>query len=177
MILHRSGVALDEADVRILASLQEDAALSNQALAAKVHLSPAPCLRRVRRLSEEGYVRRIVALLDRERLGFEVAAYAFVTLETHRAGAGEQFEQLVRRRPEVVECVRLSGAYDFLARIIVESISAYSDFLDRQLLRWPAVRAVNTSFELGVLKRTTELPLGAPRPSSARGARATAGRR
>ena len=163
MILHRSGVALDEADVRILAALQQDASLSNQALAAHVHLSPAPCLRRVRRLREEGYIGRIVALLDRERLGFEVAAYAFVTLETHRAGAGEQFEQLVRRRPEVVECVRLSGAYDFLARIVVESISAYSAFLDRQLLRSPLVRAVNTSFELKVLKRTTELPLIAPR--------------
>jgi DNA-binding Lrp family transcriptional regulator len=168
MILHRSGIALDAADVRILAALQRDAAMSNQALAALVHLSPAPCLRRVRRLREQGYIVRTVALLDRERLGFEVAAYAFVTLETHRAGAGEQFEQLVRRRAEVVECVRLSGAYDFLARIIVESIAAYSAFLDRQLLRWPAVRAVNTSFELGVLKRTTELPLSPPRRARSR---------
>jgi DNA-binding Lrp family transcriptional regulator len=168
MMLHRSGDLLDEADIRILAALQHDASRSNQALAAEVHLSPAPCLRRVRRLTEQGYVSRTVALLDRERLGFAVAAYAFVTLETHRAGAGEQFGQLVRRRPEVVECVRLSGAYDFLARIIVESIAAYSAFLDRQLLRWPAVRAVNTSFELGVLKRTTELPLVAPRRGRAR---------
>jgi len=162
MSVHRSGAELDEADVRILAALQHDASLSNQALAALVHLSPAPCLRRVRRLTEQGYIQRTVALLDRERLGFEVAAYAFVTLDTHRSG-GEQFEQLIRRRPEVVECVRLSGAYDYLARIIVESIAAYSTFLDRQLLRWPAVRAVNTTFELGVLKRTTELPLVPPR--------------
>ena len=175
MILHRSGDALDEADVRILAALQRDASVSNQALAAEVHLSPAPCLRRVRRLREQGYIRAVVALLDRERLGFEVAAYAFVTLETHRAGAGEQFEQLVRRRPEVVECVRLSGAYDFFARIIVESIGAYSAFLDRQLLRWPAVRAVTTSFELAVLKRTTELPISAPRRARSRRAIVAAG--
>lgn len=163
MDLHRSGVALDDTDIRILAALQRDASLSNQALAAAVHLSPAPCLRRTRRLREEGYIGGIVALLDRERLGFEVAAYAFVTLETQRAGAGEQFAEFVRRRPEVVECVRLSGAYDFLARIVVESIAAYSAFLDRQLLRSPHVRAVNTSFELAVLKRTTELPLVTPR--------------
>lgn len=168
MILHRSGVALDAADVRLLAALQADASISNQQLAALVHLSPAPCLRRVRRLRESGYIRRVVALLDGERLGFEVAAYAFVTLDSHRAGAGEQFEQLVRRRPEVVECVRLSGAYDFLARVLVESMAAYSAFLDRQLLRWPMVRAVNTSFELGVLKRTTELPLALPRRTRSR---------
>ncbi len=174
MMPHRSGNLLDEADIRILAALQHDASRSNQALAAEVHLSPAPCLRRVRRLTEQGYVGRIVAILDREKLGFEVAAYAFVTLETHRGGAGEQFGQFVRRRPEVVECVRLSGAYDFLARIIVESIAAYSAFLDRQLLRWPGVRAVNTSFELGVLKRTTALPLIAPRRGPPRRARAAA---
>ena len=152
---------LDDADVRILAALQQDASIANQDLAALVHLSPAPCLRRVRRLREQGYVRSVVALLDREKLGLEVAAYAFVTLDTHRAGAGEQFEQLVRRRPEVVECVRLSGAYDYLTRVIVESMAAYAAFLDRQLLRWPAVRSVNTSFELGVLTRTTALPLAA----------------
>ncbi|MCX7056644.1 MAG: Lrp/AsnC family transcriptional regulator [Proteobacteria bacterium] len=156
--------ALDEADIRILAALQQDASIANQDLAALVHLSPAPCLRRVRRLREQGYVQSVVALLDREKLGLEVAAYAFVTLDTHRTGAGEQFEQLVRRRPEVVECVRLSGSYDYLTRVIVESMAAYSEFLDRQLLRLPSVRSVNTSFELGVLKRTTALPLLAARP-------------
>ncbi len=159
MTISRSADALDEADVRILAVLQLDASVPNQDLAQLVHLSPAPCLRRVRRLREQGYVQGVVALHDREKLGLEVAAYAFVTLDTHRAGAGKQFEQMVRRRPEVVECVRLSGAYDYLTRIIVESMNAYSEFLDRQLLRWPAVRSVNTSFELGVLKRTTALPL------------------
>jgi DNA-binding Lrp family transcriptional regulator len=156
--------ALDEADIRILAALQQDASIANQDLAALVHLSPAPCLRRVRRLREQGYIQGVVALLDREKLGLEVVAYAFVTLDTHRTGAGEQFEQLVRRRPEVVECVRLSGAYDYLTRVIVESMAAYSEFLDRQLLRLPSVRSVNTSFELGVLKRTTALPLLAARP-------------
>ena len=168
MLTHRSAAMLDEADVRILAALQQDASIANQDLAALVHLSPAPCLRRVRRLREQGYIRSVVALLDRDKLGLEVAAYAYVTLDSHRAGAGEQFEQLVRRRPEVVECVRLSGAYDFLARIVVESISAYSAFLDRQLLRSPLVRAVNTSFELGVLKRTTSLPLAAAKPARPR---------
>ncbi len=159
----RPAAALDEADVRILAALQQDASIANQDLATLVHLSPAPCLRRVRRLREQGYIQGIVALVDRDKLGLEVAAYAFVTLDSHRAGAGEQFEQLIRRRPEVVECVRLSGAYDYLTRVIVPSMAAYSEFLDRQLLRWPAVRSVNTSFELGVLKRTTALPLVPPK--------------
>jgi len=150
---------LDGVDLRILDELQRDGALSNQELAARVHLSPAPCLRRVRRLREEGYIERTVALLNRRRLGFGVVAYAFVSLDTHRSGAGEQFENLVKKRPEIVECVRLSGAYDYVARVIVDSMESYSQFLDRHLLKWPAVRAVNTSFDLGVLKHTTALPL------------------
>lgn len=150
---------LDAADLRILQELQTDASLSNQELAARVHLSPAPCLRRVRRLKDEGYIERTVAILNRRKLGLGVVAYAFVSLDTHRAGAGEQFEALVKKRPEIVECVRLSGAYDYVAKIVVDSMESYSGFLDRHLLRWPSVRAVNTNFDLGVLKSTTAVPL------------------
>ncbi|PZN31231.1 MAG: ArsR family transcriptional regulator [Proteobacteria bacterium] len=154
---------LDEADVRILAALQEDASLDNQELARRVHLSPAPCLRRVRRLREDGVIRQTVALLDPARLGLFVEAYAFVALESHRAVSGQQFERLLRRRPEVVECVRLSGAYDYLLKVVVTSMQAYSAFLDEHVLPNPAIRSVSSSFGLGTLKRTTALPLPAPR--------------
>ena len=150
---------LDESDLRILASLQEDATLDNQELARRVHLSAAPCLRRVRRLRQDGVIRATVALLDAARLGLGVEAFAFVALESQRAAAGAQFESLLRRRPEVVECVRLSGSYDYLLRVVVGSLDAYSAFIDRHLLPIPGVRSVNSSFSLGVLKRTTALPL------------------
>ncbi len=155
----RADSELDDTDLRILDALQHDASLSNQELAARVHLSPAPCLRRVRRLREDGYIERFVALLDRRKLGLGVMAYAFISLESHHSGGPQQFESLVRKRPEIVECARLSGAYDYLAKVVVESMEAYTRFLDRHLLRWPAVRAVNTSFDLGELKRTTAYPL------------------
>ena len=153
--------SLDDSDLRILAALQEDAALDNQELARKVHLSPAPCLRRVRRLTQDGIIRHTVALLDAARLGLGVEVFAFVALESQRAAAGAQFEGLLRRRPEVVECVRLSGSYDYLLRVVVASLDAYSAFIDRHLLPLPGVRSVNSSFSLGVLKRTTALPLPA----------------
>ncbi len=154
-----SAYTLDESDLRILAALQEDAALDNQELARRVHLSPAPCLRRVRRLRQDGVIRATVALLDATRLGLGVEAFAFVALESQRAAAGAQFESLLRRRPEVVECMRLSGSYDYLLRVVVASLDGYSAFIDRHLLPIPGVRSVNSSFSLGVLKRTTALPL------------------
>ena len=150
---------LDDTDLRILAQLQRDASLSNQALAAKVHLTPAPCLRRVKRLQDEGVIERTVALLSRQRLGLGVVAYAFISLDSHRTGTGEPLEALVRSSPEIVECVRLSGEYDYLLRIVVRSMSDYSRFLDERLLKCASVRSVNTSFDLGVLKQTTALPL------------------
>jgi DNA-binding Lrp family transcriptional regulator len=150
---------LDETDLKILSVLQEDASLENQHVAARVHLSPAACLRRIRKLREEGIITRFVALVDAGRLGLEVRAYAFVALENQRPSSGSQFEAMIRRRPEVTECVRFSGAYDFMVRVVVASMSAYTEFLDKHLLPLPAVRSVSTSFELGVLKRTTALPV------------------
>jgi Lrp/AsnC family transcriptional regulator, leucine-responsive regulatory protein len=153
----------DEIDLRIVAALQEDASIENQDLARRVHLSPAPCLRRVRRLKEDGAIKQIVALIDPVRLGMSVEVYAFIALENQRTASGQQFETLLRRRPEVVECVRLSGANDYLLKVVVESIEAYSVFIDKHVITLSAVRSVNSSFVLGVLKRTTALPLPAPR--------------
>jgi DNA-binding Lrp family transcriptional regulator len=155
-----SELQIDELDRQILSVLQEDASLSNRAVAARVHLSPAPCLRRIQRLQSLGYIRRYVALVDRERVGLRVRALAFVTLESHHSGQAKQFESVIQKRPEVLECIRLSGAHDYLLKVVSSSMQAYSEFLDRHLLSLTAVRSVNSSFELGVLKDTTALPLG-----------------
>lgn len=154
---------LDEIDLRIVAVLQEEASIENQELARRVHLSPAPCLRRVRRLKEDGIIKQTVALIDPARLGMTVEVYAFIALENQRTASGQQFETMLRRRPEVVECVRLSGAYDYLLKVVVESIEAYSAFVDKYVITLSAIRSVNSSFVLGVLKRTTALPLPGPR--------------
>jgi DNA-binding Lrp family transcriptional regulator len=154
---------LDDVDLRIVAVLQEDASIQNQELARRVHLSQAPCLRRVRRLKDEGIIKQTVALIDAARLGLTVEVYAFIALENQRTASGQQFESMLRRRPEVLECVRLSGAYDYLLRVVVPSIEAYSAFIDRYVLSLSAIRSVNSSFGLGILKRTTALPLPGPR--------------
>lgn len=150
---------LDESDYRILAALQQDASLTNRALAKIVGLSPAPCLRRTQRLEQMKVIRSYVALVDREKLGLKVQALAFVTLENHKSGPAKQFETVVQRRHEVLECLRLSGAFDYLLRVVVPTMAAYSAFLDQYLLSLAAVRSVNSSFELGVLKETTALPV------------------
>jgi DNA-binding Lrp family transcriptional regulator len=148
---------LDRVDRRILDELQADARISNQDLAKRVGLSTAPCWRRLRRLEEEGFIAGYATLLN-----------AQVTLENHHPESVRQFDELIARRPEVLECHSMSGTNDYLLRIVAASIEAYEHFLSTHVLQTKAVRSVNTSFVLRTKKSTTRLPLDAAHPAAAR---------
>src|SRR5882762_631502 len=150
---------LDRLDRRILEELQADARISNQELAKRVGLSPAPCWRRLRRLEDAGFIAGYATLLRAPAIGLPILAYAVVSLENHHPESVRQFDQLVKERPEVLECHSMSGANDYLLRIVAASMEAYDHFLSTQLLQLAAVRSVNTSFVLRTKKYTTRLPL------------------
>jgi DNA-binding Lrp family transcriptional regulator len=150
---------LDRVDRRILDTLQVDARISNQELAKKVGLSPAPCWRRLRRLEEEGFISGYATLLNGSAIGLPILAYALVTLDNHHPETVRQFDRLIQERPEVLECHSMSGANDYLLRIVAASMEAYEHFLSTQLLQLSAVRSVNTSFVLRTKKSTTRLPV------------------
>jgi DNA-binding Lrp family transcriptional regulator len=150
---------LDRLDRRILEELQLDARISNQELAKRVGLSAAPCWRRLRRLEESGFIEGYATLLRAGAIGLPIAAYALVSLENHHPESVARFDELVKTRPEVLECHSMSGANDYLLRIVAASMEAYEHFLSTQLLRLAAVRSVNTSFVLRTKKFTTRLPL------------------
>ena len=150
---------LDRVDRRILDALQADARISNQELAKKVGLSPAPCWRRLRRLEEEGFISGYATLLNGSAIGLPILAYALVTLDNHHADTVKQFDRLIQDRPEVLECHSMSGPNDYLLRIVAASMEAYEHFLSTQVLQLAAVRSVNTSFVLRTKKSTTRLPV------------------
>lgn len=151
--------ALDRMDRRILDELQADARLSNQELAKRVGLSPAPCWRRLRRLETEGYISGYATLLNGPAIGLPIVAYAMVSLENHHAESVRQFDQLIAQRPEVLECYSMSGTNDYLLRIVAQSMEAYERFLSAHLLQQRCVRSVNTSFVLRTKKYTTRQPV------------------
>ena len=152
--------SLDRLDRRILDELQADARISNQELAKRVGLSPAPCWRRLRRLEEEGFIAGYATLLSAPAIGLPIQAYALVSLENHHPQTVRQFDQLVRERAEVLECHSMSGPNDYLLRIVAASMDAYEQFLSTRVLQLPGVRSVNTSFVLRTKKFTTRLPVG-----------------
>jgi len=151
--------SLDRLDRRILDELQADARISNQELAKRVGLSPAPCWRRLRRLERDGLIVAHVTLLNAPAVGLPIQAYAMVSLENHHPESVRQFDQMIADRPEVLECHSLSGTNDYLLRIVAASIEAYEKFMSTHLLQLRAVRSVNTSFVLRTKKFTTRLPV------------------
>ena len=150
---------LDRLDCRILEALQLEARITNQDLAKRVGLSPAPCWRRLKRLETEGVIAGYATLLSAPAIGLPVQAYAQVSLENHHGETVAAFDRLVRDRPEVLECHSMSGTNDYLLRIVAASMEAYEHFLSTYLLQLAAVRSVNTSFVLRTKKFTTQLPL------------------
>jgi len=169
----RATPPLDTIDCRILEVLQDDARISNVDLAARVGLSPSPCLRRVRELEEHGFIRRYVALLDPLAVGLGVSVFVQVRLERQAESGLETFESRILRRPEVLECYLMTGDADYLLRVVVPDVSAFERFLLDHLTRIPGVASVKSSFALKQVKYRTALPIR--RPSAGAGARTDQG--
>ncbi len=150
---------LDEIDRKILAALQKAGRMPNTELADAVGLSPSQSLRRVRRIEGLGVVRGYVALLNREAVGLEVAAFIRVTLEKHDPKLAEGFERSIQKIPEVLECYALTGEADYLLRVVAPTVKGYSDILMNKLRGLPGVTSLNTSVVLMEIKQTTALPL------------------
>jgi len=157
-----SQAELDRTDRRILAELQRDGRLTNQELAERVSLSPSPCLRRVRRLEEQGYIKRYVALVEAEKVGLGLLAYVSIRLDKHVGGSHApivEFARDVQRWPEVTECYAMSGDMDYLLRVQVADLAHFSSFAMDTLMRHPAVVDMKSYFALQQIKETTELQL------------------
>lgn len=157
-----SEIELDRTDRKILSELQRDGRLTNQELAERVSLSPSPCLRRVRRLEEQGYIKRYVALVDAQRVGLGLLAYVTIRLNKHVAGSHapmSEFARDVQLWPEVVECYAMSGDMDYLLRVQVADLAHFSRFAMDTLMQHPAVVDMRSFFALQQIKETTELRL------------------
>ena len=155
--------ALDKLDRQILSSLQADGRATYDQLAEQVSLSPSAVLRRVKRLEESGIIDRYVALVKPESIGLGLTAYLNVRLEkhteSHKRNPMDLFRASVQTWPEVVECAALTGEMDYLLRVVVKDMSAYSHFVMDTLLKHPSVQDCKTSFVLDRVKATTAMPL------------------
>lgn len=150
---------LDPVDAKILDLIQKDASLSVAEIAERVGLSSSPCWRRIKRLEEDGVIRARVTLLDRARLGLNFEVIASVKLQLPTRENLERFEAAVQRWPAVVDCATVTGAVDYMLRIVTTDIEAYDDFLRDNILSLGLVSDVQSRIVIRVAKRTTAAPL------------------
>jgi Lrp/AsnC family leucine-responsive transcriptional regulator len=154
-----SRIKLDRVDRKILGALQANARLSSAELADLVALTPSPCWRRVKRLEEEGVICAYQARLDTRKLGYEVMAFVFITLDKNQTQYIREFEQAVLDIPQILACHRVSGRYDHQLTVVAEDLESYGLFAEKFINGLPSVKEVYTSFVLKEAKAPTSPPL------------------
>ena len=152
---------LSAADRRILDVLQTAGRIANVELAERVGMSSSPCLRRVKRLVQDGVIKGFAAIVDPKAIGLGVEAFAQVTIERHADAEATAFREAVKDVEEVLSCYAMTGELDFLLRIVVADLDAYGEFVRKKLLRLPSVKDVRTSFVIEVVKTSPGIPLHA----------------
>ncbi len=152
---------LDRTDRRILLELQRDGRLSNVALAERIGMAPSPCLRRVRRLEELGVIKRYVAELDRQTVGFGLMAFVEVSVpQIIGEPVVQRFNEAIQAQPAIIACYVTAGQFDYLLKVVARDMNDYSRLVQTVLLKLPGVRDTQTTFVMEVIKDTPELPVG-----------------
>lgn len=149
---------LDSYDRRLLGALQQDATLSTDALAERVHLSRNACWRRVKRLEEAGILQRRVALVDPAAVGVPLLVLVLIRTRDHSAAWLARFRAAVAEMPEIVGAERMSGDLDYVLRIRVADVEAY-DRVYKRLIAKIDIADVSASFVMETLKETTAVPI------------------
>lgn len=148
---------LDELDRRILNTLQDDAAQTNQQLAERVHASPPTCLRRVKRLVDAGVIVRQVALLAADKIGPALTAIVEITLDQQGDERQVEFEAVVAAEAAVLQCYRVSPGPDFVLMVQVADMPAYHALAHRLFATHKNVRNVRSYFSIHRSKFETRI--------------------
>jgi Lrp/AsnC family transcriptional regulator, leucine-responsive regulatory protein len=150
---------LDATDLRILAVLQQDSSLTNVELARRVHLSPSPCLTRVKAMESAGVIQRYVALTDPAALGLGLNVFISISLKEQSRESLAEFERRIGEQDEIMECYLMTGDSDYLIRVALPDITALERFILNRLTPIPGIEKIRSSFALKQVRYKTALPL------------------
>lgn len=148
-------IKLDDIDKEILKSLQIDAKLTTKELASRLNLSSTPVYERIRRLENDGVIKKYVALVDREKVGQDLMVLCNIKLKEHAKEAGAKFVKAVIEMQEVTECLNISGDYDFLLKVVVTDMREYQSFIMNKLASLENIGSTQSIFVMGEIKSET----------------------
>ena len=154
---------LDSIDLKILKELQTNSKITNAELAQRVHLSPSPCLARVKRMESCGVIQNYVALLNSLTLGLHLNVFIFISLKAQSRRFLQDFEDRICTHDEVMECYLMTGDADYLIRVAMPDVGALERFIVDHLSPMPEIEKIRSSFALKQVRYKTALPLTAAR--------------
>ncbi len=150
---------IDQTDRAILRLFQEDSRLTIQEIGQRVNLSKTPVHERIKRLEREGVIARYVTLIDKKRVGNGLMVYCQVTLDKQTRDTFADFDAAVRDMPEVLECNRVSGTFDYLLKIVSRDMETYNRFYQERLSSIPGTLHISSFFVMAEVKNSTVVPV------------------
>lgn len=155
-------MGIDRVDYKILKIIQNQGDIANSDLADKVGISKTACWNRTKRLHDQGYILNIRADLDPDKLGLSVLVFVGVILERSTANSFSIFEEAVQKIPVIIECVLLTGDFDYWMKIRVKDIQSFKKLYANTLLSLPGVKQIRSFFTLGEVKKNKGLLIESP---------------
>ena len=156
-VLKEEMPALDNKDLEILKLLQQNARITIKEISDKVHLSTTPVHERIRRMEEQGVIRQYATLLNGAKVKKGLMVICYVSLKQHSKNAGDKFIKSIMELNEVVECLTISGEFDFMLKVVTENMDAYYDFHVNRLSQIENMGNIQSVFVMGVIKQTHQL--------------------
>nr|WP_293844459.1 Lrp/AsnC family transcriptional regulator [uncultured Arsenicibacter sp.] len=150
---------LDKTDRLILTLLQENAQLTMQEIGQRINLSKTPVHERIKRLEREGYIDRYVTIVNKKKLGNLLLVYCQVTLDKQTRDTFADFNKAINDMPEVLECVLVSGTFDYLLKVIIRDMESYNRFYQERLSVIPGILHISSFFVMDEVKSTTNIPV------------------
>jgi Lrp/AsnC family leucine-responsive transcriptional regulator len=150
---------IDSTNRKILNILQETGSITNAELAGMIGLAPATVFERVKKLEKNGIIGKYVALVDPEKIGKNIIAFVFITMNDYTQDKIEHLSAEIKKMPEVLECYRLSGEKDYLLKVMADDIPSYDTFLFNKLARLSRVAKFTSMFVLSTVKHQTKIEL------------------
>lgn len=150
---------MDNIDRKIIKELQLNARISNEELADKVNLSPSPCLRRVRKLEQQGFLTGYAAVIDQIKCNKGMNVFVSVRLERPDKQIMQSFEQAVAELDEVIECYLMAGNRDYLLKVVSADLKDYEHFIRDKFSSLPGINSIESSFAFGHVKQQQFIPI------------------
>ncbi len=148
---------LDEMDIKILQLLQQNGRMTVKEMSGKLNLSPTPIFERIKKLENGGIIDHYTAVINAEKLGRKLSAFAHVSFKDHSKALIDEFEERILRFHEVQECHYVTGGADFIIKIQVNDIDQYKEFITEKLIGIPNIAKIESFLSLQVKTKKVEI--------------------